>query len=249
MKVTDEMVDRFLNWPLPDSVCCDPCACMKNYPNSRIGTNLLTAVEARQMLEHVFDVERALRDEIARLRKVEAEHHNICETLAAKKSGIYIASKTKHAPRWRQLRKEGVPIISTWIDESGVGETSCFTDLWRRCIDEARSASMLIVYREPDEVPNGALIEVGAALANGTPVFAIGFDGPGWSFTHHALVRKVESVDQALAGEGGGEREKCCYCNETATLHCPDPYDSEINHDNTVMWMCAKCYESRQGDI
>lgn len=33
MKVTDEMVDRFLNWPLPESVCSDPCATQQGYPN------------------------------------------------------------------------------------------------------------------------------------------------------------------------------------------------------------------------
>jgi hypothetical protein len=46
------MVDRFLNWPLPASVCSDQCATMPGYPD-RIGTNLLTATEAEQMLEHV----------------------------------------------------------------------------------------------------------------------------------------------------------------------------------------------------
>ncbi len=47
------LVDRFLAWPLPESVCCDRCATMPNYPN-RSGTSLLTANEARQMFEHLF---------------------------------------------------------------------------------------------------------------------------------------------------------------------------------------------------
>lgn len=51
--VTEQMVNRFLNWPLPASVCSDPCASTPNYPHQRVGTNLLTADEARQMLEHV----------------------------------------------------------------------------------------------------------------------------------------------------------------------------------------------------
>lgn len=46
------LVDRFLVWPLPDSVCADPCACKPGYPH-RVGTNLLTAVEAEQMLAYV----------------------------------------------------------------------------------------------------------------------------------------------------------------------------------------------------
>lgn len=64
------MVDRFLAWPLPDSVCADRCASMPSDKCSmqRIGTNLLTAVEARQMLEYVLQAapqeERAVPTEI-----------------------------------------------------------------------------------------------------------------------------------------------------------------------------------------
>lgn len=49
----DELVNRFLSWPLPDSVCSDGVATMRGHPH-RIGTNLLTADEARAMLEHVL---------------------------------------------------------------------------------------------------------------------------------------------------------------------------------------------------
>lgn len=49
---TDQMVSRFLSWPLPDSVCVDGCAKIPGYP-LRHGTNLLTADEAKAMLEYV----------------------------------------------------------------------------------------------------------------------------------------------------------------------------------------------------
>lgn len=55
MTVVKKLVDRFLAWPLPKSVCSDTCATDKDYPHPRIGTNLLTADEARQMLEHVLE--------------------------------------------------------------------------------------------------------------------------------------------------------------------------------------------------
>lgn len=48
------LVDRFLAWPLPESVASDQCATMPGYPY-RCGTNLLTATEARQMIEYVLD--------------------------------------------------------------------------------------------------------------------------------------------------------------------------------------------------
>lgn len=50
----DSMVQRFLAWPLPDSVFADLCATRRPEPGERrSGTNLLSAIEARAMLEHV----------------------------------------------------------------------------------------------------------------------------------------------------------------------------------------------------
>lgn len=47
------LVDAFLAWPLPESVCSDACVTERAAPH-RIGTNLLTADEARQMFEHAL---------------------------------------------------------------------------------------------------------------------------------------------------------------------------------------------------
>jgi hypothetical protein len=49
------LVDRFLAWPLPQSVCSDLCVTDRNYKFPRSGTNLLTASEAQQMIEHLLD--------------------------------------------------------------------------------------------------------------------------------------------------------------------------------------------------
>jgi hypothetical protein len=53
-KVPDAMVDRFLSWPLPRSVCSDTCCSDSKYQFPRYGTSLLSATEARAMLEHVL---------------------------------------------------------------------------------------------------------------------------------------------------------------------------------------------------
>ena len=50
----DQMVDRFLSWPLPDSVASDLCVTEAGHPH-RSGTSLLTATEAKAMLEHVLE--------------------------------------------------------------------------------------------------------------------------------------------------------------------------------------------------
>lgn len=49
------LVDLFLAWPLPKSVCSDRCVIDPNYKFSRSGTNLLTATEARQMIEYLLE--------------------------------------------------------------------------------------------------------------------------------------------------------------------------------------------------
>lgn len=116
---------------------------------------------------------------------------------AASGTWIYTASKTRHAPKWRGLRSAGIPIISTWIDEAGPGETASFSDLWSRCVREASTAAALIVYAEAGEVLKGGLVEVGAALGTGKPVFAVG-PQPGWTFTHHPLVTVCGSLAEAL---------------------------------------------------
>jgi hypothetical protein len=52
-----KLVDRFLAWPLPQSVCSDLCATKQGYPH-RSGTTLLSADEAKQMVEYLFsDIE------------------------------------------------------------------------------------------------------------------------------------------------------------------------------------------------
>lgn len=50
MKVTEDLVNRFLTWPVPASVHPDGTP---GQPG-RTGTNLMTAIEARAMLEHVL---------------------------------------------------------------------------------------------------------------------------------------------------------------------------------------------------
>jgi len=56
-RVTEEMVTRFLGWKLPQDFNPDGGVTFKpiNHPACwPVGTNLLTAVQARAMLEHVL---------------------------------------------------------------------------------------------------------------------------------------------------------------------------------------------------
>ena len=86
------------------------------------------------------------------------------------------------------LRSNGIPIISSWIDEAEVGQTEDFADLWTRCIDEASHAGALIAYMEDGEVFKGAFIEIGAALASKVPVYVVCSSSITLSFQKHPLV-------------------------------------------------------------
>lgn len=53
-KSLSALVDKFLAWKLPQSVCSDTCVTDSKYKYPRSGTNLLSATEARQMIEYLF---------------------------------------------------------------------------------------------------------------------------------------------------------------------------------------------------
>lgn len=108
--------------------------------------------------------------------------------------GWYIASRTRHAPRWRALRdSSGVRVLSSWIDEAGPGQTQDWADLWARCEREAVSARVFVLFiEEGDTDLRGALAEVGMRLAAGLPVYYVSRDcsiGKGLrSLARHPLV-------------------------------------------------------------
>jgi hypothetical protein len=115
--------------------------------------------------------------------------------------GIYVASKTRYAPRWRQLRADGHPIISTWIDEAGPGETADLAEFWQRVVSEIASCERLILFAEEGEVLRGALIEVGLALAFKKSVTVFG-SIPWASWQDHPLVSRVADEAAALRWRG-----------------------------------------------
>ena len=113
------LVDRFLSWPLPKSVAADLCATDANYPHPRCGTNLLTADEARQMLEHVLAAHPAMKDGWQPM-------------LTAPLDGTEIELLVRHHAYWTALKCDGKekadkewqgPVTGKWIDHNGGGWT------------------------------------------------------------------------------------------------------------------------------
>lgn len=165
--------------------------------------------------------------------------------------GIYVASRASLPARsamWREFRKAGYPIISSWIDEAGEGQTDDLEELWQRISTEVAGCCGLVFYAETDDLPlKGALIEVGMAIALGKKVYTAmpGVDlefrsmRPVGSWLHHPLVTKCGSAKEALdmahsrlpkrdGAEGGtAQGSGDCLCS-SRTCHLNHPHRNQF---------------------
>lgn len=133
------------------------------------------------------------------------------------KRGTYIASRASLPERseaWRKLRDvDGYLIVSSWIDvvtqPLNADDIKPLHAIWENITQEVTTAERVIVYAEPDDFPlKGTLVEVGMALAVGTPIYlvlpgvAIEADTfrPIGSWINHPLVKVVTSMSEALRG-------------------------------------------------
>lgn len=133
------------------------------------------------------------------------------------KRGTYIASRASLPERseaWRKLRDvDGYLIVSSWIDvvtqPLNADDTKPLHAIWENITQEVTTAERVIVYAEPDDFPlKGTLVEVGMALAVGTPIYLVlpGVDieeetfRPIGSWINHPLVKCVNSMTEALQG-------------------------------------------------
>lgn len=112
---------------------------------------------------------------------------------------IYIASKTKHAEKWKKIRASGYNIISTWIDFVGKEENNQL-EIFSRCVDECQKCYEMIVYAEKDDILRGAYIEMGIAFHNGSiDIYLVGDVLPFHSvFTSPRNIYLATSVEQAI---------------------------------------------------
>jgi hypothetical protein len=119
---------------------------------------------------------------------------------------IYPASKSRHWPWWAALRAAGLPIAASWIDcefnRTGT-EAPDWSLHWRKCIEEAADADILLMFAAEGENQMGALLETGAALAAGKLVYLV--TPHEWSFEHHPRVRRFPTIEAAI----GAIRSKC----------------------------------------
>jgi hypothetical protein len=154
---------------------------------------------AVKSVEYSF-AERLAIDAAALLRRLTETELLAAAPTAPSGAGVYFASKVTHAPRWRALRDRGVPIISSWIDEAGEGQTADYRELSARCLVEIADATAVLLYCEPGEILKGALLEVGAALMSDTPVLCVGeCANLSRVFRRHRLWFEFATLEAALA--------------------------------------------------
>ena len=82
----------------------------------------------------------------------------------------YVASKTKYVELWKDLRDEGLPIISTWIDEAGQEETKCQKESFAKFSTEIQDCSLFILFAMDEDIMKGSYIELGIAMSHNKPV-------------------------------------------------------------------------------
>jgi hypothetical protein len=118
-----------------------------------------------------------------------------------KKSGVYVVSKINYAECWRGHRLNGLPIISSWIDDGGPEDID-FSEAWPRYLAEVSSAAVVLVYVSGDAVSpdrlKGGLLEIGAGLASGATVIVVGEIPELKTAKHHDRIIEVETLPEAL---------------------------------------------------
>jgi hypothetical protein len=131
---------------------------------------------------------------------------------------VYTASKISTAALWRELDRSWphVHFHARWLKHNFKGTTDrqeYARAFWREDEIDVQCADTLIVYAKEGEHLQGALVEVGMAIAFGVPVIAVG-DHPDYStWQFHPLVTRVADLKAAY--------EVLCEIDKKLGLHQP----------------------------
>lgn len=111
---------------------------------------------------------------------------------------LYFASHPRHVQLWRQYQDQLGPLVQTsWLKLTTPETPAQAGALCETCLQEASQAAVLVAYAEPDDVLRGTYAEIGACLAHGGHVLAVGLD-PGLLLLQHPRVEQCRALDVAL---------------------------------------------------
>lgn len=115
---------------------------------------------------------------------------------------IYIASKLRHADKWRDLEKEypAIKFCMRWPSyaKSLPDEEPYVGVIWSHFLEDIKECDGVILYAEPGDNLRGALVECGMAIALGKFVIVIGTHEGYGTWQYHRSVYKASSIEQAL---------------------------------------------------
>lgn len=132
---------------------------------------------------------------------------------------VYTASKLSRGAQWRQIHAacNHVYFHARWLKHNQIGTPDLreyAARFWKEDEQDVKSADVLVVWAEGDEHLQGALVEVGMAIAFGVPVIVIG-DHPDYStWRFHAGVSIAPNLECALAMLGAMDRKNGTGQNE-----------------------------------
>jgi len=111
---------------------------------------------------------------------------------------IYVISKVSNAGMWRELQANGWLIISTWLND-GVESSIDFSEAWPRYLQEAASATHVMVYAQEGDRLKGGLAEFGDAVSAGAKALVVDYMPPEFrTLQKHPNVHLVGDIGEAL---------------------------------------------------
>lgn len=126
---------------------------------------------------------------------------------------VYIASKLKHAPVWKEFRntyKLEIDFTSRWFDIENTADQKATVDrdhyreVWDIDYRDVRTADFCILYADQGEHLRGALVEAGMMLASGGKVIVIGEHEDYGTWQSHRGVYHEPCVNTALDNIAAG---------------------------------------------
>jgi hypothetical protein len=123
----------------------------------------------------------------------------VVESLHNEKVVVYVASHIRFIDYWHRVRESGIEISSSWIDSpASRNDNNAISKLWINCFEEIRQADMVMIKAEKEDKFKGVLVEIGAALVLGKPVYLVGENNNLGDIYHHPLFYKVSSPEEAI---------------------------------------------------
>lgn len=117
---------------------------------------------------------------------------------------VYVASKLKHATKWKRLRKawekDNIWIVSRWIEQAAQEDTAGSFDFkvfWSVDQEDVSRSDVVLVYGESGEDLRGALVEAGMGIAYGKMLIVVGNCNSFGTWTHHPNVYYAETIEKA----------------------------------------------------